>query len=186
MGDLSSELKYNSTSQIPHHNGGAWKRHWDDHPELPDKIYIAARKKASAEDEEAPAIVCGTDTDTSTLTPIPSSDYEYRAATPHISCSSSPSESPDAVVSKSTMSNHQRVTKDDLRAMATYMVEKRHEWRQYRSHRHCWEEFSLREEVGYFVNCLCRELIMYLIQNLTRRSHDGWCRAAALHAPGEY
>ena len=35
--------------QTPHHNADAWRRHWDDAPELPDKIYIEARKRAERE-----------------------------------------------------------------------------------------------------------------------------------------
>ncbi|TFK92188.1 hypothetical protein K466DRAFT_595425 [Polyporus arcularius HHB13444] len=138
--------------ELPHRDVEAWKKHWDDYPTLPDEIYIAARKRA--EDEA----LLSEESDSSTLSPVPSSDDEFSPTSPRLDPSSRP-----AIVSTSSPVN-QKVTEDDLRAMVMYMIEKRHVWGQYRSHYHRWEEFSRRKE------------------NMRRRSHSGWNRAAVTYA----
>ena len=44
---------------------------------------------------------------------------------------------------------NQKVTEDDIAAMALYMVEKRHVWSQYKNHFQSWEEFAQRKKVSY-------------------------------------
>ncbi|KAI0684817.1 hypothetical protein C8T65DRAFT_192068 [Cerioporus squamosus] len=120
--------------ELPYRDVEAWKKHWDDYPMLPDEIYIAARKRAEEDG------LLSSQSDTSTLTPISSGD-EYRPSSPRPSLSSL-----SAAASISSTAN-QKVTQDDLRAMAMYMIEKRHVWEQYRSDKQRWKEFSRRKEV---------------------------------------
>ncbi len=107
---------------------------------LPDDIYSAARKRAI--DEE----LFSSDSDTaSTLTPAPETDDEYRPSSPR---QASPVSPPSPLATPTPSSVNQKVTEDDLRAMALYMVEKRDVWAQYKTRSHRWEEFSRRKEVS--------------------------------------
>ncbi|TFK92189.1 hypothetical protein K466DRAFT_251698 [Polyporus arcularius HHB13444] len=150
--------------ELPHHDEDTWKKHWKDHCMLPDEIYIAASKRAEAE-----GLLSSSESlsDMSTLTPAPSSDEEFRPASPDLR--HSPSPPPITVGGFIPSAVYQKVTDEDLRAMAKYMVEKRHAWGQYKNNHRRWEEFSRRKE-------------RLDLQNLRRRSHIGWYCAARTYA----
>ncbi|KAI0638100.1 hypothetical protein C8Q77DRAFT_1089329 [Trametes polyzona] len=137
--DLYTEL----AKQAPSHNAEAWKRHWDKHPELPDQILINARRARSA---ARPA------------------DAEGSADEPHDSSSEEESDRGDEdgdVPSRRQWGNpitgarggrkprgqrSQRVTEEDLQAMARYMLEKVDSWDMSTSRKARWSEFAERPE----------------------------------------
>ncbi|KAI0750765.1 hypothetical protein C8Q80DRAFT_1153805 [Daedaleopsis nitida] len=116
--------------QTPHHNAKAWKKHWADFSELPDKVYIAARQRedrerdasSSSEAKSTPG-VSGSERngDTSELSSIPSPPSKARSGEP--------------------------VTEADLRRMAQYTVEKNAVWKAEGTRLVArWKEFSERPE----------------------------------------
>ncbi|TBU22057.1 hypothetical protein BD311DRAFT_792402 [Dichomitus squalens] len=44
--ELFEELQ----TELPHRTASMWKSHWEDHPELPDQIYLAAKERAEKEE----------------------------------------------------------------------------------------------------------------------------------------
>ncbi|TBU49420.1 hypothetical protein BD309DRAFT_1014864 [Dichomitus squalens] len=108
--------------QTPHHNADAWRRHWDDAPELPDKIYIEARKRADRE-----GLVWNS---------------------PSSSASTDEEDGDEGMKDASAVPRGSRVTEDDFLRMARYMYEKREVWGQYSSANARWEEFAKRPENG--------------------------------------
>ncbi|RPD67258.1 hypothetical protein L226DRAFT_608471 [Lentinus tigrinus ALCF2SS1-7] len=148
--------------ELPHHDAQAWKKHWKDHPELPESIYIAALKGAGDQD-----LVSSHLSDSSkTLTHAASSDDEYRPSSPRDG-HQSPSQVEASASYPSRVhrtSRKHKITEDDLRAMAMYMVEKRRVWSHYKNHSQRWKEFCSREE------------------NLKRRSRSGWNYVARTYA----
>ncbi|RPD67267.1 hypothetical protein L226DRAFT_131941 [Lentinus tigrinus ALCF2SS1-7] len=122
--DLYDEL----AEETPYRDAEAWKRHWDDHPELPDRILIEARNRelAAAQDESSEDEEGDDDQGDVEETEDPSTgrllNGEGKDQRKHIV--------------------RLKVTDDDLRAMARYMVEKHAVWKSYPSQSACWEEFA--------------------------------------------
>ncbi|TBU63980.1 hypothetical protein BD310DRAFT_460838 [Dichomitus squalens] len=127
--------------QTPHHNADAWRRHWDDAPELPDKIYIEARKRADREGLvwNSPSSSASTDEEDG------DEGMKDASAVPSASQRSSKTL---AVLRLRKISRGSRVTEDDFLRMARYMYEKREVWGQYSSANARWEEFAKRPENG--------------------------------------
>ncbi|KAM5540431.1 hypothetical protein V8D89_005889 [Ganoderma adspersum] len=135
--------------QTPHHNVEAWKRHWNDAPELPDKIYIEARKRA---DDEALA---------RSASLSPSSDEEGSEDGSDVEDDGLLKESTSPVLNEVQRRSctlrqpnrgkrgcHVKVTEEDLRDMAQYKYERRDVWDQSPSVKARWEEFADRPQNG--------------------------------------
>ncbi|KAI1795157.1 hypothetical protein LXA43DRAFT_882724 [Ganoderma leucocontextum] len=126
----------------PHHNAEAWKRHWDDAPELPDQIYIEARKRA---DDEALAR-------SASLSPSSNGDGSEDGI--DAADDGPPTESTSPVVSqvqRVPRAPHRprggvKVTEEDLREMAQYKYERRDVWDQHPNAKARWEEFAERPQ----------------------------------------
>ncbi|KAI0750769.1 hypothetical protein C8Q80DRAFT_1153837 [Daedaleopsis nitida] len=139
-------------SAAPHHDHLSWKRHWDNHPSMPDQIYIEARKRCERE--------ASTESDL------------RRTASPPVTLRLSDSRSdhhrgihPWTYRGKRAAQHGRKaVTDEDVRAMALYMVEKRRDWNKFKSHAECWWEFAERP------------------QNRERRNFNAWNCAARQNA----
>lgn len=132
-------------SQTPHHDAEAWHKHWDGNWELPDQIYIAARKRLQA---------CGS-SDSDSLTSLSEAESSDNGDD-ETDGNSSPNY--DDVSSASADAGHGRagrgggcgvkVTDDDRRAMALYLVEKRcGALTDCTRNFALWKEFARRPEV---------------------------------------
>lgn len=147
--------------QTIHHNAEAWKRHWDEHPELPDKIYIEARKRAEEErltlepGQPGYALLAGSSDEESQEEDAVEAVADNASV---VSYYDPPEEAPKAKSADKTLSPQKSskpasqpfrhaITADDLRAMAKYKVEKRHVWDQYDTKQGPWKEFAERPEV---------------------------------------
>ncbi|PIL37073.1 hypothetical protein GSI_00765 [Ganoderma sinense ZZ0214-1] len=146
--------------QMTHHNAEAWKRHWDEHPELPDKVYIEARKRAEEEHLSLEPGQPGYARLADSSDEEPQEDDAAEAVADNASVVSyydPPDETPKAqsadksllpgksVQSASKTFRHP-ITEDNLRAMAKYKFEKRHVWNQYGTKQGPWKEFAERPE----------------------------------------
>ncbi|KAI0750767.1 hypothetical protein C8Q80DRAFT_1268086 [Daedaleopsis nitida] len=117
-------------NEAPQHDHLSWKKHWDDHPSLPDRIFIEARKRfegrtstvESASDPPVTLRLSSKSSDARNIHPYP--DRGRKAA----------------------RRGRQPVTDDDIRAMALYMVEKRRVWDKFKNHFDCWKEFARRPQ----------------------------------------
>ncbi|PIL37074.1 hypothetical protein GSI_00766 [Ganoderma sinense ZZ0214-1] len=131
--------------QTPHHNAEAWRRHWDDAPELPDKIYIEARKRA---DDAALA---------RSASLSPSSDEDGSEDGSDVEDDGLFEESTSPVLNQvqriSPTQRHPqkaarrfRVVEEDLRDMARYKYERRDVWDQLPNIKARWKEFAKRPQ----------------------------------------
>ena len=131
--------------QTPHHNAESWKRHWNDYPELPDKIYIEARKRA---DYEAFA----GDVFPSSSTTREGHGEDTASGEQVLSMpesTSRPASGPAVNVRRPIRPKGGiPVTDNDFREMARYMYEKRHVWHEYPTVKSRWEEFGHRPKVS--------------------------------------
>ncbi|TBU32854.1 hypothetical protein BD311DRAFT_654008 [Dichomitus squalens] len=128
--------------QTPHHNADSWKRHWDDYPVLPDKIYIEARKRGNYQ-----ALA----SDTPSSVSVERGYEEDMADTNRVLLTSEPAlgSKAEPVLSVRTPTRPKGgipVTDNDFREMAKYMYERRHVWYNYPSLKSRWQEFGQRPE----------------------------------------
>ena len=135
------------TRQTPHHNAEAWKRHWDDAPELPDKIYIEARKRA---DDEA---IAGNPSLSPSSNEGGSEDGIEAADDEPLSESTSQvlnqaQRAPRSPCPPKKTRRPERVTEEDLREMAQYKYERRGVWEGISSRTARWKEFAQRSRVS--------------------------------------
>lgn len=146
--------------QTIHHSAEAWKRHWDEYPELPDKIYIEARKRAEERLIPEPgqpgyARFADSSDDGSQEEDTVEAVADNASV---VSYYDPPEETPKAKSVDKTLTPHKSkkpaskafrhaITTDHLRAMAKYKVEKRHVWDQYDTKQGPWKEFAERPEV---------------------------------------
>lgn len=147
--------------KTPHHNAEAWKRHWDEHPELPDKIYIEARKRAEGEHLTLEPGQPGYARLADSSDEEPQDGGDAEAAVDNESVLSyydppddaaaaktrSPDKTPRKLARKPSKPFRHPITEDDLRAMAKYKVERRHAWDQFDSKQGPWKEFAEQPEV---------------------------------------
>ncbi|TFK92893.1 hypothetical protein K466DRAFT_581468 [Polyporus arcularius HHB13444] len=129
--------------ETPHHDADSWRKHWDSAPSLPDRIYIDARKRAVANGAMSTANSSGGESDTG-------ADWGLEDEAP-----------PSTQVSSrlATTRLHQRITDEDLRKMAEFLVEKRLSVHN-QSQSELWREFYSR------------------LENKKRRTYNGWRGAA--------
>ncbi len=151
--------------QTAHHNAEAWKRHWDEHPELPDKIYIEARKRAEEEhlalEPGQPGYVRLADSsdeepqeDGSTAEAVAdnASVVSYYDPPDETTTAKPADKTPITRKLKAPPKTFRHpITTDDVRAMAKYKVERRHVWHQFDTKQEPWREFSERPEVRFDV-----------------------------------
>lgn len=130
--------------QAPQHNADSWKRHWDKACELPNEIYIQARKRVQSNLSTGSKLAEWNDEDdhSGDEEEEGETDPEYEPST---------SQTPSSTVKKAKKGprvRKYRVTEADIQAMAHYIVEKRRcdEWRDLTG-RLQWEEFAARPEV---------------------------------------
>ncbi|KAH9853562.1 hypothetical protein C2E23DRAFT_821864 [Lenzites betulinus] len=175
--DLYEEL----AEEVPYHSADAWKRHWDNNPELPDRIFIEAGqgadkpKQASAPGPKPslpsrPAMAdghCGHASDGGGGVDHNDNDSDDGDADGADQQGGGSSESDTARLG----GRRKKVTHADMRAMARYMYEKMkaNEWDPSASATQRWTEFAQRP------------------QNKTRRSLMAWMaiekkRAAQIQA----
>ncbi|KAI0719645.1 hypothetical protein C8T65DRAFT_636020 [Cerioporus squamosus] len=149
--------------QTPHRDAEAWKRHWDDHPQLPDRILIEARNREWPDSQTAPTAPAPDgpsdeegeeDEDGEGEGEADEEEAEDRHAG-HPADRPSAGDAPNSGKGKTTRKHivRLRVTESDLRAMAKYMAEKEAVWDSYPSQCACWEEFA---------------------RNNTKRSYSAW------------
>ncbi|KAI0661067.1 hypothetical protein C8Q70DRAFT_762345 [Cubamyces menziesii] len=146
------ELYEELAEAIPHHDAGAWKRHWDKHPELPDQIFIEGRKGAAtttrtqsgsaasdSEDGQGSEEDGEGESDTSESESESESEGSDRASSPP-----APVKAP-AKRGRGRPPKHE-VTKDDFRALARYKFENRKIWDTFTSENARWRDFARRPE----------------------------------------
>ncbi|PIL37072.1 transcription factor [Ganoderma sinense ZZ0214-1] len=146
------------TEQAPHHNADSWKRHWDKACTLPNQIYIQALKRVNSRRQEPrrPAPRAKQD-------PAESSEAEDEEEDEEEEGDATPAEPSDDPVSEPTASRKRaptakkaqggpvphrcKVSDEDIRAMAQYIVEKRKcdGWEALKGPDR-WEEFASRPE----------------------------------------
>ncbi|KAI1795156.1 hypothetical protein LXA43DRAFT_914523 [Ganoderma leucocontextum] len=143
--------------QTAHHNAEAWKRHWDEHPELPDKIYIEARKRAEEQHltlepgQPGYARLAGSideesqEDDSGEAAADNASVVSYYDP-PNEAATAQPADKIPRNPGKPWKTFKHPITADDLRAMAKYKVEKRHVWDQFDTKQGPWREFAERPE----------------------------------------
>ncbi|KAI0375554.1 hypothetical protein BV20DRAFT_1047850 [Pilatotrama ljubarskyi] len=148
--------------QTPNHDAEAWRKHWENHPELPDQIYIELgqregipsdlrRQARSARARESSA-------SESSLTPVDdTSDDEYDSDSGDEDSSAFSNRRRRAT--SSTLRQGRAITEEDIRAMARFRLERAEEWSTRTNKKRFWTEFALRPE------------------NAAKRSLDGWARA---------
>ncbi|KAI1795154.1 hypothetical protein LXA43DRAFT_66566 [Ganoderma leucocontextum] len=161
--------------QTPHHNADSWKRHWDRACELPNEIYIQARKRVRS-DIQGSLQTQPSRSNASHL--VESSGEEDDSGDEYEEGDTQPRDSPEyePPVSRTPSSTAKkakkrppvrkyRVTEEDLRAMVEYIVDK-HKcddgWEDL-TPRLRWEEFAARPENS-------------------KRSLQGWTRIASRRA----
>ncbi|KAI0327096.1 hypothetical protein GY45DRAFT_1328013 [Cubamyces sp. BRFM 1775] len=145
------ELCEELAEAIPQHDAGAWKRHWDKYPELPDQIFIEGRKgaaratrthsgtTASDSDESQGSEDGEGETDSSGSDSESESEASDRASSPRPAA-------PVKTPAKRGRPRKQEVTEDDFRAMARYKFENRKTWHTYTSEQARWRDFASRPE----------------------------------------
>ncbi|KAI0677161.1 hypothetical protein C8Q78DRAFT_71166 [Trametes maxima] len=150
--------------ETPHYGVDAWRKHWEDDPEIPGHILAEAQRRA---DEHA-----------SLLSDEGEGDREYnegsKGAPAHRDAIRRGDDGDgsdgayDTDPAQLTRAPPRKVNVDDIRAMALYILEvdrdSSESWDVSRSRRKSfWREFSKRPE------------------NALRRSLDGWVKAAQYH-----
>ncbi|KAI0774195.1 hypothetical protein C8Q74DRAFT_816439 [Fomes fomentarius] len=158
--------------QTPHHSAESWKRHWADVPELPDQIYIAARKREkeggnakrppSSEHKRSDDSESESESESEDERSYVESEEESDAQSDQSkgagenlgqSQSTSPVSAPNPRRQPPKPPKPRmkvpglKVTEEDLRKMARYMVEKHAVWGQTSSTQGRWREFADRPEV---------------------------------------
>ncbi|TFK92196.1 hypothetical protein K466DRAFT_595433 [Polyporus arcularius HHB13444] len=150
QGEVPGKLQvFEELAQQTHHSADAWKRHWQQNAELPDRL-LAQAKKRSAEEQ---------------LEPEPSRDEEGEGEEDEGGEDDDDGEeSPGDEASAQDMSQATRgdrahtrrrrrsgrvtlgvkVTEDDLRAMAQYKAERLDAWSDFPSKQGAWQEFYER------------------------------------------
>ncbi|KAI0723220.1 hypothetical protein C8Q76DRAFT_388520 [Earliella scabrosa] len=153
--------------QTPHHDAEAWKRHWADAPELPDQVFIAARKREKQEaasqagaevSDEGPS--SGTRTGESSDGGEDCDDHDDAGTFPMSASQVRQARLPPPPRRRAGT----KVTEEDLRRMARYMVAKVPPLGQARTFQGYWREFAERPK------------------NKARRTLAGWASAARDHA----
>ncbi|KAI0750766.1 hypothetical protein C8Q80DRAFT_530093 [Daedaleopsis nitida] len=119
--------------EAPHHDHLSWKKHWEDNPSMPDRIYSEARERRDRETEM--------ESNRSRTVSPPVTLRLYNKHSNHRGVHPCPSHNKSAA-----RPTRRRVTDDDIKAMALYMVEKRRVWNKYTSHSGCWREFANRPQ----------------------------------------
>ncbi|OSD04162.1 hypothetical protein PYCCODRAFT_127355 [Trametes coccinea BRFM310] len=145
-----SELYEELAAQIPRHDAEAWKRHWDKYPEVADQVYIEGRARArSPSPPSSSATAASGPSQTKHVDSC--EDESDHWAPPSDEDGEGPSDKPDvAPASRQKRARRgrpwQRVTEEDLRAMAQYKAERYGPaWRNtVRTTR--WQEFADRPE----------------------------------------
>ncbi|EJF61163.1 hypothetical protein DICSQDRAFT_155257 [Dichomitus squalens LYAD-421 SS1] len=151
--DLYKDL----AKQTAHHDAEAWKKHWYEHPECPDREYIKARKRAEQSQLRASSPSSGpgyariggsSDEDDETSQ---ESDGEDAADNASVVSYCNPNEEvaaePVGTVPNTRHTSRGRpVTLEEIRAMAQFKAERRDVWEQYTSKQEPWKEFAERPE----------------------------------------
>ncbi|KAI0774191.1 hypothetical protein C8Q74DRAFT_816465 [Fomes fomentarius] len=123
----------------PHRSADAWRKHWDNNSELPDKILIEAEKKARQDEEEESEDDSGeeqSDNDADDAPEEDSGDDEKGAP------------KPGPPRRRRTGTSGVRVTEEDLRAMALYKAERIDTWDTFTTKQGPWVEFADRPKVS--------------------------------------
>ena len=142
-----------------------WKRYWGSHCEVPDGLYIEARKRVEREesrgDDDAPppAPTC---TATGEHSEGPESESEsddeyddgddgstYHAPAPTRTQGKPPQPAGTAATKPKRPPSGLPVTDEDLRAMARYRFAMGSEWDKHRFKLPRWQEFADRPEVSH-------------------------------------
>ena len=146
---LGDEDRCNAIArQTPHHNADAWKRHWDDAPELPDKIYIEARKRADDEALARSASLSPSSNEDGSEDDIDAADRDGPLNESTSQVLNQVQRVPYPPCLRKKTRKHEKVTEEDLREMAQYKYERRDVWEQIHSSMARWKEFAQRPEVS--------------------------------------
>ncbi|KAH9899953.1 hypothetical protein C8Q73DRAFT_779520 [Cubamyces lactineus] len=161
------ELYGELAEAVPHHDAGAWKRHWDKHPELPDQIFIEGRKgTATTTRAHSGTADPGSEDGQGSEDGEGESDDSESDSEDESEASDRASSPPAAASAKAPAKRgrgrprKQEVTEGDFRAMAQYKFENREIWNTYTSELARWRDFASRPE------------------NAARRSHQAWITIA--------
>ena len=155
-----------SYTQLPHRTAETWKKHWSSNCEVPDALYIAARKRVDAAREnrargESPltplaAHDAGNDGSNeyseSEPEPEPDASDDDRQSTYHPASTSArkpTATKTKAGKTKTVRRRTARITDEDLRAMARYKFARRSDWENPDiSYKAFWYDFARRPEVS--------------------------------------
>lgn len=171
-----------------HHSADAWKRHWQQHAELPDRILAQAHKRyaeehtqtesSSDEEEYGEEADDGKDDDDEDDDDDDDDGRTEKPGDGHVR----------APCRRRHITMGVKVTEDDLRAMAKYKAERLEKWSKFPSKRAAWEEFAARPGVRnmFLVLHYCflrRPLIR--VQN-KKRSLVAWITVARDRGTGRW
>ncbi|OJT04113.1 hypothetical protein TRAPUB_5158 [Trametes pubescens] len=153
---VTREVLYDELAeQTPSHDADAWRRHWDNHPQLPDQVVIEAGKRAAvprtSQRSDEPLQHTATGEGSAESAGEDGSDEEREqdeGQNARPSTKRAPVRRPGKKRGERTL-----VTDEDLRAMARYMLDQ--EWSLPGPKRR-WQEFAERPEHG------------------GKRSYEGW------------
>lgn len=152
-------------TQAPHHNVDSWKQHWDNACTLPNEIYDQALKRVNNRRQEPPH---------PQKTPVESSEEEDESGEEEEDGDATTAEFSDDTKSEPatrrtrapTVKKAQgggggaprrcKISEEDVRAMAQYIVEKRQcdGWEALKAPER-WEEFASRPEVRSSLEPCC-------------------------------
>ncbi|KAI0650352.1 hypothetical protein C8Q79DRAFT_943248 [Trametes meyenii] len=131
------ELYAALAAETPYRSAEAWKRHWDNNPRMPDAIYIqASKQRVESRDDSLSYEESVID-----ISSVYASEDEVTSS---VAKAAAPKRKRAAATARKR--GRQKVTEDDLRAMAKYLYEKMETWHTLPGKLDRWKEFAQRPE----------------------------------------